>query len=141
MQTTYKKGKKAGQPRPEPKPSRYHQEEAYILSCIDADGYDLDRQPETDKEKLLFLWETFNAEYGWNIKRIGAFKALVEWLQGLPSSIGIAFTNWEILELARKWGSLKTHGSTEAQEDHILECYWGYMAMRIQGLWNKHDIR
>lgn len=141
MQTiaTYKSGKKAGQPRPvkQDKPGKYAPANAYILASIMAEGY-LDN-PVTDSEKLAFLRATFKSEYGWAIQRNGEFAALVEWLQGLPSSINIAFYNHDILRLAREWGSLPDSAS-EKQEDKILESYWRYMAMRILGLWRAYKI-
>lgn len=115
----------------------YNQENAYILEAIDGSGYDTELT--TDKEKLKFLHDTFNAEYGWEVKRIGQHKALSGWLQGLPSSVNIAFYNCDILELAKKWGSLPADAS-EKQEDKILGNYWNFMAMRIISLWHKHGI-
>ena len=139
---TYKSGKKAGQEKPVKvlKAQRYAQEYAYILDCIDSSGYGgTDGEAlklETDSQKLRFLRETFESEYGWNIKRVGEFKALTEWLQGLPSVCTIAFYNHDIIRLAKEWGSLPEN-ATEAQEDKILEGYFRFMAMRILGLWDK----
>ena len=116
----------------------YEQENAYIISCINADGYD--KAPETVQEKLQFLRDTFKAEYGWNIERIGFQNALREWLAGLPSACTIEFYNHEILQLARKWGSLPEN-ATERQEDKILGNYWNFMAVRIIGLFKQYKIK
>ena len=136
----YKAGKKAGQLRPvkTAKPRLYAREENYILSCIDGEGYGVTLK--TDSKKLQFLFDTFKSEYGWSIERYGAFKALQEWLMGLPSCCTIAFYNHDILELAREWGRLPVN-ATEKQEYEILEHYWAFMAMRILGLWNKYKIQ
>src|SRR5581483_9836688 len=97
------------------------------LQAIDASGYD--KTLETDAEKLQFLRDTFIAEYGFNIKQVGEFKALTSWLQGLPSAISIAFYNHDILKLAQSFGSLPKNASME-QEDKILNNYFPFMAMR-----------
>ena len=110
----------------------------YILSCIDADGYDV--QPETDAEKLQFLSDTFHAEYGWMIDRVGPVAAFSEWLKGLPSSVNIEFTNWDILRLAREWGSLPEN-ATERQEQKILDNYWNLIANKTFQLFRKYEVR
>lgn len=117
---------------------KYIQENKYILAAIDASGYDV-AAPITDKEKLQFLYETFNSEYGFNIKRVGEFVAMQEWLMGLPSSINIEFQNYDIIQLAKKWGSLPEN-ATEKQEDKLLANYWKFMAMRILSLFKKYKI-
>lgn len=81
----------------------------YLLDCICADGYaEPHQQPETMAEKIDFLKQTFESEYGWSIKRYGRQKALAEWIAGLPSSYNVDFQNYKILELGLKWGLLST---------------------------------
>lgn len=115
----------------------YKQETRYILDCIDSEGYGI--ECNTDKDKALFLWHVFNKEYGWSIERYGLQRALREWLQGLPSSVNIAFMNYEILELYKKWNGIES--MTEKEEDKILSMYWNFMAMRILGLWRKYKVQ
>jgi len=119
--------------------SRYDKKkiDKYILDAIDPSGYEV--TAEKDVEKLLFLHDTFIAEYGWHVEQVGFYNALTGWLQGLPSSISIAFYNHDILELAVLWGSLPDN-ATEKQEDKILEKYWQFMAMRIQQLFRQYKI-
>lgn len=114
----------------------YKQENEYILSAIDASGYDVP-EPTTNKEKVQFLYDTFHSEYAFMIERVGEYKALQEWLMGLPSSMNIEFVNYNILQLAKKWGSLPEN-ATEKQEEKILSNYWPFMAMRIMGLFRKY---
>ena len=111
----------------------------YILDNIDAEGYDLQRLPTTHKEKLEFLARTFRSEYGWAIQRMGVQKALTEWLQGLPSSLHIAFSNYDIIQLAKEWGSL-SQNATERQEDKILANYHNFMAANIIKLMRKYKV-
>lgn len=137
-QHTYKTGKKSGQLRPikSNKPKKYAKEHDYIISCIDFEGYDIPN-PENAADKMQALYNIFNSEYGWNIKRIGEFEALISWLRGLPTCCTIAFYNGDILKLAKSWGSLPDD-ATDKQEEKILESYWRFMAMRILGLWDKY---
>jgi len=115
----------------------YKKEEQYIINAITSEGYDV--TPETVQEKLQFLYNTFYTEYNWHIHRYGEFKALSEWLQGLPSSISIVFYNYDILELAKSFGSLPDN-ATDKEEQKILDNYWKFMAMRIKVLWSQYKI-
>lgn len=116
----------------------YKDEQAYILNCIDDDEVKQYYTPiYSDKEKTQYLYDRFYNEYEWNVKKIGEFKALVEWLQGL--ALNIAYNHHEILILYKNWNDIQT--MTEKEEEKILEGYWRFMAMRIIGLWNKHNVR
>ncbi len=107
----------------------------YIINAIDSEGYGV--ETKTDREKLQFLYDTFISEYGWNIKQTSSSRlSFKEWLQGLPSVFNIVFTNYDILELAKKWGSLPAN-PTEKQEDKIIENYWHFMATKAMDLINK----
>ena len=93
----------------------------YIYSCIDIE----------DKENTVInLMKRFKIEAGWNIDRVGRLNALTEWIQGLPSCINIAFTNYEILQLAKKLGGIEKN-PTEAQECKILDNYFNFIANYI----------
>lgn len=111
---------------------------AYLYDCIDGDGYDVELN--TNEDKARFLWETFNSEYGWAVERYGLYKAVAEWLSGLPSSISIPFYNSDIVELAKKMGSLP-EDATEKQEDKILENYWNFMANKIVRIFDTYKLR
>jgi hypothetical protein len=66
----------------------------YILDHItDQNGNPL----KTDQEKIDRLFDRFESEYGFNIDRLGYFKALQEWLQGL--AIPFACYNNEIIDV------------------------------------------
>lgn len=113
----------------------------YILNAIDFSEYE-GKEPETDKEKLQMFFDTFNrqAVYEYNVKNFKTYHAiLANHLSGLPSYINIPFKNWEILELAKKWGSIPEN-ATEKQEDKILENYWDFMAAQIFKLFRKYNI-
>ena len=71
----------------------------YILDCIDSED-DLINQELTRDQKIQYLFDRFNSEYGWNIQRVGKYKAMQEWLSGL--AINIPYTYFDIIELAQE---------------------------------------
>ena len=129
--------KAKGQKTEKPKTAYQQQKsfiEKYILDCICSDGYD--QEPKTDAEKLEFLVDCFRSEYGHEIDRQGPHGAFGDWIMGLPSSFCIVFSNYDILELAKKQGTLPEN-ATEKQEDVILEKYPRYITMRTFELYRK----
>lgn len=115
--------------------------ENYILDSISADGYDVP-EPKTPKEKLQFLYDRFISEYWDNnqsVQRMGKQNAFKEWIQGLPSSFNIEFSNYNILQLAKRMGSLPQN-ATEKQEDRVLENYWNFMANKTFQAFRKYDV-
>ena len=109
----------------------------YIIDQIDGSGYD--KTLTTDKEKVKFLKDTFYAEYSHEIVRRGELKALAEYFSGLPSCCNIAFTNFDILQLAKKWGSLPEN-PTERQEIKILDNWWNLLANKTLQLFRKYSV-
>ena len=102
------------------------------MSCIDAEGYDVE-QPTNNKEKIKTFFAIFNSEYEWQINHDGEFKALTDYLQGLGGCLHIAYNNHDILELAKKYGSI-SNNATEKQEQKILDNYWLFMANKLMQL-------
>jgi len=115
---------------------------AYILDSIDGDNYGVELN--TDKEKLQFLADTFKSEavYPENLARHrGNIPAVfAEWCSGLPSSFNIAFTYYDIINLAKSWGTLDK-GATEKQEERVTENYWNFIAVKTFQLFNKEEVQ
>jgi len=111
----------------------------YIVSCIDGSGYEVDTDTMDEKGKLQFLYNTFKTEYGWNIQRVGEYKAFTEWLQGLPTCFGIDFENYHILHLAYNWGSIK-ETDTESRKDKILANWFNFIMVKTYQLFKKYKI-
>lgn len=113
----------------------------YILGCIDSDGYEI--KTETEAEKLNFLYKTFISEYWYKENQVyyhgNIITAFASWLQGLPSSFGIDFENYVILQIAKKWGSIP-ETATEKQEDKILENWFNFIAINTFQLFKKYKI-
>ena len=105
----------------------------YILDCIDSE----DESLTTIAEKIAYCESRFNSEAGWNIDRIGRQAACTEWLQGL--AINIEFSNYEILKLAKQWGSIP-NDATERQEDKILDNYWNFMSAKLCQLFDGYRV-
>ena len=108
---------------------------SYIIDCIDSSDRNLEKEPVTAFEKVQFLKKCFESEYGYEIKRVGQVKAMINWLQGLPSCLHIEFANYKILQLAKSWGSLPEN-PTENEEEGILNNYWNLMANKILQLFS-----
>ena len=103
----------------------------YILECIDGTDYDVELK--TTAEKIQFLKETFESEYGWYIKQLGYTGALEEWFTGLPSACTVAFYYSDILEIARAWGSLPENAN-ERDEQKILDNCFNLIACKTRQL-------
>ena len=100
----------------------------YILSTIEEDS---EGKPiKTDEEKIKYIFDRFYSEYGWNIERVGKFKAMTEWLQGL--ALDIEYWNDSIVPLAIKMGSIDENPSEKLQAK-VINNYWSFMANVI--LW------
>ena len=99
----------------------------YILDCIDSED-DLINKELTKEEKIKYLFDRFYSEYGFMVERVGKQKAIAEWLSGL--AIDIAFTNYDIVKLAVKMGSLD-EDPTEKERDQIVNNYFNFIAKII----------
>lgn len=106
---------------------RYGVQFEYLLDCINTEQIG---ERATDKEKIDFIFKTFEAEYGcpYN-KRIypNERERLSQYLRGLPSSVCIAFTNYEIAQIGKSWGLCKT---SEA-EAKFVENWFDVCAFRL----------
>jgi hypothetical protein len=104
----------------------------YIIDCIDSEPY-LEYQLETKREKVQFLYDTFKNEKDYEIKKVGEFKAFIDWIQGLPTIFNIAFSDNTILKLAVTMGSLREN-ATEKEEGKVLDNYWSFIANKTMQL-------
>ena len=77
----------------------------------------------SDDEKIDYLFDRFNNEYGFMIDRVGKQKALAEWLSGL--AINIEYTYNAIIQLAEEMGSIEPN-PTEKMQDIVINGYWSW---------------
>ena len=95
----------------------------YILSTIETDGED--KPLKTEKEKIDYIFNRFNSEYGFMIERVGEQKALAEWLSGL--ALDIEYYDDAIVDLAIKLGSINSDPSNKLRTQ-VNQNYWNFMA-------------
>ena len=103
----------------------HHQLKKFLEDRIDFEGYDLDKNP---RNKISQLYDVFEDEYGWAIKRMGERKALIEWLQGLPSTIDIPYYYDEISNLLYALGFDEVK---EMEDDEVSDFYYDLIAKTI----------
>lgn len=116
---------------------------AYILDAIPepseiAEGWNI--KAETDAERLQFVLNTFRSEYRYNIERMGELNGFREWLLGLPSAINIEFRNYNIIEIAKAWGSIP-QDATEKMEDKIIENWFNLIANKFFQLCKRNKVK
>jgi hypothetical protein len=109
----------------------------YIIKNIDSSDHG--EKTTTPKSKIMFFYKTFNREYSYVIKKYGRFRALKEYLEGLPSTFHVDFENDKILDLNVRWGRI-TKNASEQKKDYILDTWFPFIAMRILELWQKNKI-
>ena len=108
--------------------TKYHENyKNYILDCI-SDEDSLIGKNLSREEKIKYLFDRFNSEYGFIIDRVGKQKAIAEWLSGL--AIHIDYYYVDIIKLAKRMGSVDDN-LTSVQESRICENYWNFMAYMI----------
>ena len=103
----------------------YHQLKKFLEDRIDFEGYDIRVNPN---RKISQLYNVFEDEYGWAIKRMGEKKALIEWLQGLPSTIDIPFYYDEISNLLYALGFDEVK---DMEDTEISDFYYDIVAQTI----------
>ena len=103
----------------------YHQLKKFLEDRIDFEGYDIRVNPN---RKISQLYDVFEDEYGWAIKRMGEKKAIIEWLQGLPSSLDIPFYYDEISNLLYALGFDEVK---EMEDTEIGDFYYDLLAKTI----------
>lgn len=110
----------------------------YILNAIDSEGYEV--TTNTDQEKIQFVLTTFISEQSYNIDYYGNIQtAFTNWLMGLPSCVNIDFENYQIIELAKNWGSIPQN-ATEAQEDKIINNWFNFITNKFFQLAKKNKV-
>lgn len=109
----------------------------YILDHVDGSAYGV--VTESDAQRIRFLKDCFESEYGWRVKQAGRQQALADWFAGLPTGCTVDFYNFDILELARTWGYLPLE-STEAQEQKILDNWFNLVAAKTCQLFDGYRL-
>lgn len=93
---------------------------AYVLDIIDVEDYGM--TATTDSEKVRAFFEIYNEEYdNQHNRRLypNECQRLANYIQGLPSCISIAFTNYDISEQLKAWGLKGTPANVDAWFERI----------------------
>ena len=99
----------------------------YLLDSINTDEIG---ENATDKEKINFVFDAFNDEYGnaYNMRTyLSEQERLVNYLRGLPSCIHIAFSDYDIIQIGKSWGYCKT----PKQEADFVNNWWSRCTYRL----------
>lgn len=99
----------------------------YLLDSINTDEIG---ENATDKEKINFVFDTFNDEYGdayYKRTYPSEQERLANYLRGLPSCCSIAFCDYDIIQIGKSWGYCKT----PKQEANFVNNWWSVMALRL----------
>ena len=108
----------------------------YILGAIIDDpkelGYDFNfsKSSNINQSKIDFFFNRFYSEYNWAIVRQGELKALIEYLQGLPSTIDLPIYYYDIIQLAIQYGSL-SKDSSEKDQMKICDNFYNFIANKL----------
>ena len=95
----------------------------YILGTIET-GIN-DEPLKKDQEKIKYIFDRFNSEYGFMVERVGKQKAIAEWLSGL--ALDIEYYYDDIVNLAVKMGSIDPNPSDQLRSK-VEQNYWLFMA-------------
>lgn len=77
---------------------------SYILDSIHSD--DVDVSVLSDKMKIEFAFKMFHEEMVKNNnRRMSILELLTDWLQGLCSTVNIAFADYDIMQIKKLWKS------------------------------------
>jgi len=103
----------------------YDQLKKFLEDRISFEGYDFKSKVNN---KFTQLFEVFEDEYGFAIKRYGLKKALIEWLQGLPSTIDIPYYYYDISNLLYALGFDEVK---EMEDEDLSDFYYSIVAKTI----------
>ena len=86
---------------------------SYVLDSIDesSNASDLDLTFEDDRSRIKFFLEQFNEvyNYDYNKQSYPSLRLRIsEYLQGLPGSINIHYTYYDIIRLTKEWEGYKS---------------------------------
>jgi len=107
----------------------------YILSTIETDNND--KPLNKDQDKIKYIFDRFNSEYGFMVERVGKYKAMSEWLSGL--ALDIEYYYDDIVKLAIKMGSIDPNPNDKLR-NKVEQGYFDFMASIILGFEPKEVI-
>ena len=114
---------------------------SYILDSIDesSNASDLDLTFEDDRSRIKFFLEQFNEvyNYDYNKQSYPSLRLRIsEYLQGLPGSINIHYTYYDIIRLTKEWEGYKSKN----KEAYFCNNWFKILATCILQLAARHKI-
>lgn len=104
---------------------------AYVLDAICFEG--------TDKEKVSYFFDSFNAERN-SVYDKRCYPNLTDrvanYIQGLPNCIDVAFCDYYIAETGKLWGYCKT----DKQAAKFVDNWFNMIALRLIQLKKYYNI-
>ena len=69
------------------------------------------------------MLQHFLSEYGYNIGKIGSYRAFQDWLCGLPSAFTVAFSYYDARKIVRDWLEQTEEESEKYDDGQVWEKY------------------
>lgn len=107
----------------------------YILDAIEHEN---NNAVLTDKEKVAYFFDCFYKEFNdYNNQSIypNTQKRISEYLRGLPSCIGIEFSDYEISIIGKSWSYCKTDKQTAKFVDRWFDTI-AYRLLKLKEYYN-----
>ena len=113
--------------------------QAYLINNMDFDGYELEKEPTTNNEKLKAFYDIFISEYGFMVDRMGQRMALREYLQGLPSCLTVKFYNGDIYNWLVEIGAA-TGTENDDRVHALVNNYWNVIPAKLSSMLNNSVV-
>lgn len=107
---------------------------AYVLDCIHSDDVEL----STDNERIEYFFRMYDEEYNDDYrKRLypNEQDRIANYLKGLPSCCGMAYQNYNIVQIGKSWGYAL---DSERKQNEFCERWFNVLAFRLMQIRNKY---
>ena len=113
----------------------------YILDSIDLDFYEESADTPQEAAQKVIGFIMAEADYPHNRQRLKTDNAIIaDHLWGLPSYFNTAHTNYDIIKLAVKWGSLPEK-HTDKQAEKITNNFMQFIAHHLQQIAKGYRVK
>lgn len=113
----------------------------YILDCIDLECYGEAAETAQEAAQKVVSFIMNEADHPFNRKKLVSDQAIIaDHIMGLPSYLNLAFSNYDILQLAIKWGSIPEK-FTDKQSQKITDNYPMFIANKLMQISNGRNVK
>lgn len=104
----------------------------YLLTCMNFSNYEGYKDYTIDEQKpFTTCYNIFVSEYGFNIQRIGKYRAFTEYLHGLPSCLTVDCYYYTERQLLKEWLQETDAESEKYSDDKTDALYWHLLTMEF----------